>query len=106
MALFMGTRGLPGGTSLARFLSQRRNARNRKGLPRLTIKQILAWADVFQQRNHRRPTVLAGRIPRTQGETWCTVDKALYRGTRGLPGGSSLAQMLDKHGRRRTRYSA
>ena len=103
-ALFVGTRGLPGGTSLAKLLSQRRNARNRKGLPRLTIKQILAWADAFHKRNRRRPTVRSGRIPRTVGETWCTVDKALSRGTRGLPGGSSLAQMLDKYGRRRKRY--
>lgn len=32
------------------------------------------------------------------GETWCAIDLALSRGTRGLPGRSSLAQLLAASG--------
>src|SRR5204863_293792 len=42
-ALAKGHRGLPGGTSLARLLAQQRGKRNPKALPRLVLKQILAW---------------------------------------------------------------
>jgi hypothetical protein len=44
-ALYDGLRGLPGGSSLARLLAKQRGTRNPADLPRLTIKQILGWAD-------------------------------------------------------------
>jgi hypothetical protein len=53
-ALIEGIRGLHGYGSLARFLAIHRGARNRKALPKLRVKQILAWADAHFQR-----TVLA-----------------------------------------------
>jgi hypothetical protein len=46
-ALYLGTRGLPGGDPLARLLQRARHVRNRKSLPRLTIKRIMTWADQF-----------------------------------------------------------
>jgi hypothetical protein len=45
MALRLGLRGLPGGSSLARLLDEQRRVRNVKNLPPLTEEQILAWAD-------------------------------------------------------------
>jgi hypothetical protein len=96
-ALSRGLRGLSGGTSLATLLQERRGVRNKQGLPPMTVKGILAWADA----HHR----LTGRWPRTDsppeglpaGETWCAVQSALNSGIRGLPGGSSLATLLQKH---------
>jgi hypothetical protein len=40
-ALCYGLRGLPGGSSLARFLAEHRGARNAKALPPLTEEQLL-----------------------------------------------------------------
>src|SRR5881296_1573958 len=49
-ALRHGFRGLPGGSSLARLLAELRGVRNRNAPPRLSVKQILAWADSFHDR--------------------------------------------------------
>ena len=81
-----GRRGLPGGSSLARLLTEHRSVRNITDLPPLTIEQILAWANAHKAatgdwpsqfrasgRNGRnvarnsalamgRPTWLAGRL--------------------------------------------
>ncbi|RJP37906.1 MAG: hypothetical protein C4547_05185 [Phycisphaerales bacterium] len=98
-ALYVGTRGLPGGTTLATFLSDHRGVRNRKAPPPLTPAMILRWADAHIRRTGRRPTVPSGPIPERPGETWCSVSKALERGRRGFRGGSSLARFLDQHNR-------
>jgi hypothetical protein len=100
MALHFGYRGLKGGITLARFLAQRRGARNRTNLPRLTYPQILAWADAYFQRTRTWPKGSSGPIADAPGETWAAVEVALRWGHRGLPGGSSLSRLLRKHGRR------
>lgn len=94
-ALRKGSHGLPGGSSLPRLLKQERQARSRAYAPRLTERQILAWADAHQRRFGRWPSSLSGAIRDTPGETWNAVDLALSGGYRGLPGGSSLARLLD-----------
>jgi hypothetical protein len=93
-ALCRGTRGRAGGTTLARLLADQRRVRNHMGLPRLTSRQILAWADAHQRRTGEWPTAKSGPIPEAPGETWMRVETALRDGLRGLPGGSSLAQLL------------
>jgi hypothetical protein len=93
-ALQAGARGLPGGSSLARLLAQRRGVRNRKGLPPLAEEQILAWADDYYQQHGAWPTPRSGAIPEAPGETWMAANMALRKGLRGLPGGSSLALLL------------
>jgi hypothetical protein len=98
-ALNLGQRGLPGGSSLARLLAQRRGARNHKQLPHLTKKQILAWADAHYRRTRQWPKSHSGPIAGTAGETWQGVQDALHRGQRGQPGGSSLARLLAQHRR-------
>jgi hypothetical protein len=89
-----GGRGLPGGSSLARLLAERRGTRNRGALPPLCIDDILAWADAFHQRTGTWPNHHSGTIAEAPGETWCAVQAALSNGCRGLEGGSSLAQLL------------
>ncbi len=94
-ALRDGTRGLPGGDSLARLLARRRGRLNRGDRPRLTVRQIIRWADAYHRRTGRWPVRETGPITDTSGETWVAVHNALSRGCRGLPGGSSLAQLLE-----------
>jgi hypothetical protein len=96
-ALRLGLRGLPGGSSLARFLYDHRGVRNLGCLPRLTIKQILGWADAHHQQTGRWPTSEFGSIDGAPGETWKAIDHALRLGMRGLPGNSSLSRLLSKH---------
>jgi hypothetical protein len=92
-----GFRGLPGGTSLAQFLEEHRGVPNPMGLPRLTEEQILAWADAHYARTGDWPRSPSGPIAEAPGETWSAIDMALGQGHRGLPGGSSLAQLLAGH---------
>jgi hypothetical protein len=96
-ALLHGSRGLPGGSSLAQFLAARRGVRNRKLPPKLSISQILAWADAFHGRTGVWPKVTSGPIPEAPGETWCTVHYALKTGARGLPTTPRLRQLLAEH---------
>lgn len=104
-ALRNGTRGFPGGSSLARLLGKRRGVRNVHGLPPLTEERILAWADAYCERHGMWPNRNCGAIPGTVGETWLTVDSALHQGGRGLPGDDSLANLLERHrGKTRRRH--
>ena len=89
-----GLRGLRPGGSLARLLARHRGHRNRKALPKYTIAQILLWADAHHQRTGAWPHSKDGPVANTNGETWWAVDMALRHGQRGMPGGSSLAQLL------------
>src|SRR6266481_5324182 len=93
-ALRYGLRGLPGGSSLARLLAEQRGVRNQGRLPPLTHKQILGWADAHHERTGVWPNAECGAIPEAPGETWRAVDQALRVPGRGLPGHSSLAQLL------------
>lgn len=94
MALVLGRRGLPGGSSLARFLAKHRGKRNHMNLPRLSLRQILAWADAHFRRTGQWPIERSGPVQDAPGETWMGIDGALVLGNRGLGGGSSLPQLL------------
>lgn len=74
---------------------KRRKPKYRK--PELTIKQILAWADLWHERTGKWPKAHFGRIPGSLGETWAGVDSALKGGRRSLLGGSSLARLLEEN---------
>lgn len=98
-ALQKGLRGLQGGSSLARLLAAQRGVRNKKGLAPYTIPQILRWADAYRATHGEwpQPKTKPSGITGTNGETWLAVDTALRSGIRGLPGGSSLPQVLAEH---------
>lgn len=68
-------------------------------MPRLTVPKILVWADAFNAAhgNCPQPKTKRSSISGTNGETWLAVDTALRSGIRGLPGGSSLPQVLAEH---------
>jgi hypothetical protein len=95
-ALANGYRGLPGGSSLARLLAQRRGKRLLRDLPPLTVAGILAWADRHKAETGCWPIAKAGTVPGVPGETWKAVGRALECGGRGLPGGDSLRKLLER----------
>ena len=62
---------------------------------RLTIAQILRWADAYHRRTGQWPRGQSTESPDGSATgTWCIIESALRLGRRGLPGGSSLARLL------------
>jgi hypothetical protein len=100
-AVAMGSRGMPGSTTVPRLLQERRGTRNIANRPRLTISQILAWADAWKARTGEWPLHTSGPIRESNFDNWSTVEQALRHGYRGLPGGTTLARLLaQKRGKR------
>jgi hypothetical protein len=93
-----GGRGLPGGSSIARLLAERRGVRNPARPPRLTMRLILTWARAHRRRTGKWPSQKSGPIADAPGETWSAVNAALACGLRGLPGGDSLARLRRRLG--------
>src|SRR6266542_1749156 len=96
-ALSEGSRGLPGGSSLAKLLAEHRDVRNRMDLQPLTFEQILEWVDAYSNRTGKWPKAESGPLKDVPGETWSAINVALKLGTRSLPGDSSLAKLLTEH---------
>lgn len=97
-ALILGNRGLPGSSSLAKLLLRHRGRRHKRLPPKLTVEQILGWADAHHKKTGQWPKHYSGEIPNApEGLTWTAVNLALSRGMRGLAGGISLAELLKTH---------
>jgi hypothetical protein len=94
LALLKGRRGLPEGSSLPRLLAESRPVRNVHTLPRLTLAQVLAWADANHATTGRWPIEDSGPVSGVPGSTWNGISMALTKGHRGLSPGSSLARLL------------
>ena len=62
--------------------------------PVIYTSDILAWADAYFARWRRWPARNSGPVSGQIDLTWCGIDLALRKGNRGLPGGSSLPQLL------------
>src|SRR5262249_43364093 len=95
-ALCVGARSLPGGDTLARLLQRERSHRNRGSLRSLDEDQIAAWARAHHARTGLWPMCHSGEVVDAPGETWGSIDTSLREGLRGLPGGSSLALLLER----------
>src|SRR5436190_2602033 len=93
-ALLKGLRGLSGGSTLAKLLAEKRGVRNIQDLPPLTVEQILNWADAYRQKTGQWPNQDSGKVLHAPGENWRNIGYSLYKGIRGVPGGSSLATLL------------
>ena len=85
-SLFLGHRELVRGSSLPRLLAEHRGIRNYAEPPRLSVEQILIWADAHKARTGEWP-ITKDLIPDKPDETWAAVDASLQAGLRGLPGG-------------------
>jgi hypothetical protein len=76
---------------------KRRPKRLRRQVVPLTEEQILAWADAHFARTGSWPICKGGAVLDALGEKWINLDTALRVGLRGLPGGSSLPDLLAQH---------
>jgi len=83
-ALRYGLRGLPGRSSLARLLEQKRGVPNVQGLSPLTQRQILAWADTHHRRTGSWPNIKSGPVKESPAESWGNIDAA-YAGSAATP---------------------
>jgi hypothetical protein len=93
-----GSRGLRCGGSLAKLLAEHRGVRNISALPRLTIRQILAWADAHHQRTGRWPSFCTkAPVPEAPDENWRAINASLSQGLRGLRGGETLSRLLARY---------
>jgi hypothetical protein len=73
-----------------------------RSLPPLTEARVLRLADAHRRRTGCWPRIHSGPVEGLDGLTWRQVDAALRYGRRGLPGGSSLPQLLaDRRGAHR-----
>ena len=61
----------------------------------LQVEEILAWADAYNSRHGTWPTTRSGRVPES-GDTWFRINGCLRDGLRGLPGGITLARLLEE----------
>jgi hypothetical protein len=94
VCLKKGRRGLPGGSSLIELLIENGCLPPIEELVDFSINQILEWADEHYAYTHKWPNTGTGIVTASPKNTWERLDKALRRGQRGLPRGTSLAQLL------------
>lgn len=94
-----GLRGLPGGTSLAKLLTQQCGFVYRLNRPILTEDYILEMAELHKSRTGKWPTQRSGSVfGGHSGDNWALYETLLRKGGRGLPGGNSLARLISsKH---------
>ncbi|MEO8496642.1 MAG: hypothetical protein ABI614_16360 [Planctomycetota bacterium] len=90
-ALRIGIRGLSPGYTLRQLLTDKRG---RTAYKRLTVAQILRWADAHKQRTGSWPAIESGCVAESPKDTWAAINAALKNGRRGFPGGSSLSKLL------------
>lgn len=66
---------------------------------RLTITQILRWADRHHDLTGRWPNRFSKSVAGLDmgDERWSAIEGALFGGSRGLPGKLTLARLLAKH---------
>jgi hypothetical protein len=98
-ALNGGYRDLAGGTSLRILLARRVGARTVHCEDRLDEAMILAWADAHHAATGKWPKWGSPEPIAETGRKWSSIDDALRRGHRGLPGGDSLTELLARNGR-------
>jgi hypothetical protein len=92
LALRKGFRGLPGGMTLAKLLTERRP--EQRG--RLTVARVRAWAEHHRRLTGRWPYACAGPVLAAPDEDWHSINLALRDGRRGLPAGLSLRKLFGR----------
>ncbi len=97
MALRHTRRGLTRTTSLSRLLTEHARERYNPRLGPISISQIVEWARRHHRSTGRWPTHRTGPVRGMPRLKWSSIDYALRLGGRGLPGGTTLARLLDEH---------
>ena len=89
-----GGRGLNEQSTLAEFIHRHLDPSVPAEKRKLTVEDILAWADDHQARTGRWPVQTSGVVSAAPDVTWAKIDDALRKGTRGMPPGSSLRRLF------------
>jgi hypothetical protein len=97
IALRLGRRGLPGGSSLTILFGRSLDPAAQGTRPDLTVEQVLAWADAHRAATGHWPTASTGPIHGAPGEKWVNLEAALRLGRRGLPSGTNLTRLITEH---------
>ena len=92
-ALQCGTRDFPRGWSLPRLFARERGVHSKAHRPRLTLPEILRWADGHHERHGAWPISRSGLIPKRRANLELRSSPA-FSGFPGLPGGSTLPQLF------------
>ena len=99
-ALKNGSRGLPGGSSLADLIQEKFGIMNPANLPPLIKDMIVKWVTQHIAKHGEKPLRSSGPVEFAtddyEGITWAAVDSAFKQGSRGLPCGSSLASFIEE----------
>lgn len=95
-AMFKGRRGLRRRFTLTQFLIENRDIDRGANRPQLSTSTIVLWVRAHFRRYGEWPTRYSGRVDAAPGETWLGIDRALRRGFRGLPAGSSLPRLVHR----------
>ncbi len=95
-----GARGLPGGSSIAKFLTEKLGIRNGNRPGPISEDTIWSWAKAHKKATGAWPTRDSGDVNGHPGEVWGNLDGALKNGSRGFPGGSSLKKLIEARRRK------
>ncbi len=101
LATRFACRGLPRGWTMTGLLIKKRTKKNNSCRPRLTVAQILEWADAHRRQTGAWPGSRSGVVAAAPGENWANIQQALRMGFRGLPGGRTLLGLFRKERRAR-----
>ena len=63
---------------------------------KLTREIIFLWAEMHFERTGEWPQRNSGPVADCPGDWWNLIDTALVKGHRGLPGGESLAELINE----------
>ena len=64
--------------------------------PPLHVARLLAWADDHLEQTGKYPHAESGPVLAAPAEDWGAINQALLGGLRGLPGGDSVARLLQR----------
>lgn len=89
-----GNRGLPAGLTLRKLFREYLRRPYRVKCPDVTEQQIVKWIERHYRETGDWPVRHSGPVRGGYpDDTWMKLDSALWKGSRSLPGGSSLAQL-------------
>jgi hypothetical protein len=94
--LYKGLRGLPGKTSLARLAIVHRGRPDLSVSTPLTRDLISEWMIAFTERHGAYPSRDSGPVEDAEGEHWASLNTALEKGYRSLPGRQTLAGLREE----------
>jgi hypothetical protein len=98
-SLLRGTRGLRGGSSLAKLIQQKFGIRDYCNPPKLSLEMIREWIQKYIIKHNTKPTAKSGIVEFAEDEykgiTWAAIADAMSNGRRGLTGKLSLAQYIE-----------